>query len=195
MLGVVTSATRILLFTLRSLAQRMPRTKRNNRYTGEAPAIDESLKEVMMITFLDRFFRMNPKTDDLLFDGTYLRDGMTVLVGDASQRMEITDDMDVYHRDQAELTNAWYTITHVMTNQKYVTFLATYEDGSKRKVTFPLGVPWLVRLNTLYKADGSTEAMPAVDALGLPGTQALPVINQNDIRRILTPPPASKHGV
>lgn len=147
-----------------------------------------------MLTFVDRFYHMNPQEEDLLFDGTYLRNGMTVLVGDASQRMEITDDMDVYHRDQAELTNVWYTIAHVMSNQKYVTFLATYEDGMKRKATFTLGIPWLVKMSTLYRDETKTETMPAVDALGLPGTQALPVITKDDVRRILTPPPISKHG-
>jgi hypothetical protein len=135
--------------------------------------------------FLGRFFKMDPHTDDLLFDGSFLRNGMKVTVGDSSLRFEVTDAMDPYQLDQAEILNQWYTISYatIVNGGKYVAFIATYEDGRKRKLTFPIGQPWLVKLDTMpNKIDAETVVNPE--------TLLLPVITREDLNRV-----NSRHGV
>lgn len=161
--------------------------------TGEAPSVYKFPKECKL--FIDRFYKMDPSSEDLLFDGTCLRDGMTVAVGDSSLRLEISDDMDAYAKDQGEILNSWYTISYTRTSGRYVTFMATYENGYKRKVTYPIQHPWLVKLISIYKTDDlDIDPIPQLDSLGLPNTQVIPVYKTDDPKFTDIPLP-SRHGI
>lgn len=131
-----------------------------------------------MNEFHGRFFRMNPATETLVFDGTYLRDNMVITVGDSSCRFELTDAMDPYQLDQAEILNCWYRVSHVTCGERYVSFIATYDDGYMRKLAFPIGQPWLVKRNSNVILNSETAS--------------LPLVTPEDILRVNTKEPA-KH--
>lgn len=140
--------------------------------------------------FIDRFYKMDPSLEDLLFDGTFLRDGMTVTIGDSCLRMDLSsqDMNDPYYMDQVEIMNSWFTISYVVVHGSYVSFMAMYENGCKRKLTFPTRHPWLMKLRSTYKDD------PASDPLSLPTTQMLPLVNTDKIDNFLNEPLSPRHG-
>jgi hypothetical protein len=120
--------------------------------------------------FVPRYYQMDPLSEDLLWDGSELKDGYQVLVGDAEFRVDIVDDVPANVYDQAMVRNRWCTISRLFYGPDHVTFMAVYEDGSKRKVTFAGSIPWLVKLNSkllahsqgTHSTTGETRMLPKV---------------------------------
>lgn len=97
--------------------------------------------------FVHKYYEMDPATEDLLFDGTYLQDGMTVLVGDPMLRVDLEEDVNPHLEEKAKIRNRWATISNVTISNDELSFLALYSDGTKRKVIVNVAWPWLVKLN------------------------------------------------
>lgn len=100
--------------------------------------------------FVGKYFQMDPETDNLLFDGSYLRDGMIVLAGDSSMRAEIRSrEMPGEILEQALTHNRWCEVEHVVFSNSDVSFIAIYEDGTKKKRAHLRGLSWYVKIDSI----------------------------------------------
>jgi hypothetical protein len=119
--------------------------------------------------YMDKHYAMNPEFDDLLPEGTDLKDGMIVLLEDSMMRGDVDRaTRDKYEFERVSEVNQWCTVSNIKITQRWerddmgrvlsegsplVSFIATYPDGVKRKRTYDASYAWLVK-----KASIPTEA-------------------------------------
>lgn len=123
--------------------------------------------EPLFPTCMPKFYKMNPETEDMLPNGTHLANGMKVLINDSSQRMRVGDGMKDWEIDRALTNNQWCTVSNVKVKyhgyESVVSFIGTYEDGTKRGRTNSTAYTWLVKLDSIGDAMvQSTERYGAV---------------------------------
>jgi hypothetical protein len=101
--------------------------------------------------FVPRFYRMDPKTEDLLPSGAELADGMKVLIEDPDERAVIKDDMEDWELDRALVRNRWCEVTYLSTRSSgtSISFVAVYEDGTKRKREYSARESWFVKKDSI----------------------------------------------
>lgn len=99
--------------------------------------------------FVPKYYEMDPATEDLLFDGRYLQDGMVILMGEPSVRAEILEQMEDEEIEIAKRFNRWMSISHVTWFGNSVAFLAHFPDGTKKKIVTGVHMPWLVKIDSL----------------------------------------------
>jgi hypothetical protein len=134
--------------------------------------------------FVPKYYEMDPVIEDLLFDGSYLLDGMIVLVGDPRFRVDLTEEMTPDHAEAAKRFNRWCSVTNLIVGHEYIAFLATYEDGTKRKVVLDRRWPWLVKLNSLPPRDLLPREEAQFDAFATtPPRHSDPAENQTAVFR------------
>lgn len=114
--------------------------------------------------YVGKYYTVNRETETLLFDGTYLRDGMVVVSGEMNDRddlkEEIRDEAELYERN---MYSRWCTISHVRIEKLHyrnipqVSFIATYEDGNQIKQTFPVPKSWIVKNDSIPPEKYSSE--------------------------------------
>jgi hypothetical protein len=107
--------------------------------------------------FVDKFYEMDPATEDLLFDGTLLCDGMVVLMGEPGMRSYIQDDMSPEALEDAKRFNVWYRISSVLMAGHNVIFQANYSNGVKKKINVRVTDSWLVKIDSIPSRVGSEE--------------------------------------
>lgn len=113
------------------------------------------------------YYRMNPKTDDILSEGVLLKNGMIVLIEDsllretkdlALQIDEATGEIKNQRSYNRLLTtNRWCRVSNLKVNgqrERYystasVSFIAEYADGTKEKRRYGADYAWLVKLDSL----------------------------------------------
>jgi hypothetical protein len=105
--------------------------------------------------FVDQWYVMHPDTEELLYDGSELKEGMRVLIGDRRLRLDLTTERPASEYYHAMQRNRWCIVSKIELFEHQVIFLATYDDGTKFKRTEQTTYPWLVKKNTLYIADPS----------------------------------------
>ena len=130
--------------------------------------------------YLDKYYEMDPNTDDLLFDGTLLRNDMIVVVGDEQFRGDTTAEMTPSNAERIKMFNRWCMVSNLVVGREQIAFIATYDDGTKRKIVCDVRWPWLVKLNSI-RPDQQPQDQ-AFDAFGA---------RHSDIRSI----PAAPHDV
>lgn len=101
--------------------------------------------------FVEQFFEMDPATDDLIFDGTNLRNGMVVLIEDDSLRRAVSDISSLRDRDRAQVLRyqRWAKVSCVSIDMQTTRFIATYADGSKRKIAIGTNNAWYVKKDSM----------------------------------------------
>jgi len=104
--------------------------------------------------FVSKFFQMDPKTEDLLSNGSMLKEGMVVMIEDDFGRVDVERDTKVERYDLARAleNNRWCTVSEIEThsqNYDIISFVATYEDGTKKKRTFNKSYAWYVKLDSI----------------------------------------------
>lgn len=109
----------------------------------------------LSIELVDQFYEMDPKTEDLLFDGTLLKDGMVVLIEAPQMRMPLQFEDGPLSRDQmdvARVTNRWCEIVRVEVEPRApfqisptVSFVGKFGDGVRRKRNTPIDYAWIVK--------------------------------------------------
>jgi len=104
-----------------------------------------------MSNFIQKFYEMDPKTEELLFDATYLRNGMKVLIESPDLRANPRMGLAGSELDRARTANRWCTVSFLKVGGEFVDFIATYDDGIKRKRTYPVGCAWIVKKDSLQK--------------------------------------------
>jgi hypothetical protein len=103
--------------------------------------------------FIPKYYMLDPETEDLLFDGSKLRDGMVVVVADPAYRVPILEEMNDEALYLARMLNRFAKISNLVLqflgDPDRVTFIATYDDGHKVKVTHPMEWAWIVKKNSV----------------------------------------------
>lgn len=119
--------------------------------------------------FVEKYFVMDPATDDLIFDGTKLRNDMVVLIERDEFRYPLKDRVEgrLDDNDRAQMLRyqRWAVVSDVVINMQNVTFIATYNDGSKRKINVATEHAWYVKKETMQDDDPSASSidLPVVD--------------------------------
>ncbi len=120
--------------------------------------------------FVEKFYQMDPRDEDLLFDGSSLRNGMTVLVEDFAMREDPTfePEMNGLQREALYRFNRWFTVSHLtVMSDNHLVFMATYLDGSKKKIRISINQGYYVKRTTMPQTENALGSikMPVVDFL------------------------------
>jgi hypothetical protein len=103
-----------------------------------------------------KYYRMDPKTEDMLPDGRYLADGMVVLFADPDnrERPESLTDGNDWLKEKLLERNRWCKVTHfnITNSGDTAAFIGVYEDGSKRPIRMGLGYAWLVKIDSIEES-------------------------------------------
>jgi hypothetical protein len=106
----------------------------------------------MDASLMPKYYRMNPKFEEVLPSGSHLSNGMTVLIENPDNRTTINDfdDLSDWLKDRALESNRWCTISnlHEVNGGTSIRFVATYEDGCQRIRTLAASHAWIVKRNT-----------------------------------------------
>lgn len=89
---------------------------------------------------IPQFYEMSPGYEDLVFDGSGLRNGMEVVIESPFERPSNLDSMDIHVENAINLINRWCIVSEVRVDEYYVSFIGIYHDGVKRKRTHPIRV-------------------------------------------------------
>lgn len=116
---------------------------------------------------LPMHYEMNPKSESLLFDGTYLVENMIVLIGDSMFRANPSSTM-VSEIHKAKVRNRWCRVTNLKTRNnggnREVAFIGVYEDGAQYKRVHSIETPWLVKndVNLTDEIDESNDELASL---------------------------------
>lgn len=98
---------------------------------------------------VDKYFQMDPETDDLLPTGDKLEVGMVVLIEDYTKRIAIPEGGVVTLNGVSQYlaleSNRWCRISDVKVVGMSLSFVATYADGTKRKRFESVTNAWYVK--------------------------------------------------
>lgn len=114
-----------------------------------------------------KYYAMDPNTEDLLADSSYLEDGMVVLV----ESPKLREDIDALGYssnpvliDCASVCNRWGAVSHIKRSRamSMVSFITTYADGTKRKRDYNETHAWFVKLDSIPEtlAEASEANLP-----------------------------------
>lgn len=122
----------------------------------------------MSIEFVDKYYEMDPDKEDLLFDGTELKEGMTVLVGEPDLRVLVREgeELSPHDAEMARRYNRWFKVDRVESGGTYTTFVALYADGTKKKMMVPTVMSWIIKINNdgyVYWGDTTKAISEAYD--------------------------------
>jgi len=99
--------------------------------------------------FVEKYYVMDAVDEDLLFDGTKLRNGMEVLIESSDFREDMATPMDSRKMSAALKWNRWSYVSELQILPNAVSFIAIYDDGSKRKIDAPRDMAWFVKKHTM----------------------------------------------
>lgn len=109
----------------------------------------------MINNFFDlvpKYYVMDPNTEDLLFDGSELRNGMVVLAAEPFIRYNTMDfaEGDEEFQWGANEWNRWCTVSRlVYPTTDIVEFVGIYADDTKLKRAVKLRRPWYVKADSI----------------------------------------------
>lgn len=99
--------------------------------------------------FEDKYYQMDPRTEDLLYDGSGLIEGMVVLIESPDQRVDVDEELIGVRLERAMRYNRWALVTHIELNEALVEFIAVYQDGSKKKISVDRSWGWYFKISQL----------------------------------------------
>lgn len=102
---------------------------------------------------ISKFYRMDPKTDDVLLSGRSLKRGMRVLIEDPDKRVNTEGDLEEWEFEKALANNRWCTVGSIEKNATGVRFVGIYDDETKRVRSFDLYHAWIVKIDSMEEAD------------------------------------------
>lgn len=95
--------------------------------------------------FVAQYFEMDPATDDLLFGGTLLTNGMEVLIEDDSKRGDILSHGSNANDATLRKYNRWAVVSEYQRFSTTIAFIGIFEDGSKKKFSENITDAWYVK--------------------------------------------------
>lgn len=110
-----------------------------------------------MSQFVDKYFEMDPKTDDMIRKGTLLMEGMTVLLESSEWRIRLVQEgQPVVLREgyaeteQARRWNRWVTVEDLgWGGPDICSFVGVYSDGTKKLIQVPENCAWYVKKSSI----------------------------------------------
>jgi hypothetical protein len=107
--------------------------------------------------FVDKFYEMNPETEDVLHNGTLIEDGMRVLIETPSYRVDIHENMSEAALSHARMMNRWCTVeksrVSVQEGSGLLAFTGIYDDGVKRRRNVHAEYAWIVKKDSIPRVD------------------------------------------
>lgn len=101
---------------------------------------------VEMSEYEPKYFVMNPETDDLLPSGFSLELGMRVLIEENGYRQDLEYDLTPKYEELRDRYNRWCTVfTDPEFFLEHTTFIARYDDGTKKQLRVPTRHAWYVK--------------------------------------------------
>jgi hypothetical protein len=101
---------------------------------------------------VDYFYQMDPSVENIARDGTYLKDGMVVLVESIHNRVCVYPDRNRYETDlkkiyTAKIVNRWCEVTelYIEEDDRTVTFVGVYSDGFQAQRRYGIEQSWIFR--------------------------------------------------
>lgn len=104
--------------------------------------------------FVEKYYEMDPKTVDLLANGSKLKNGMVVLIEDFMTREDPenqkhdSEDYRKYTYQRLLENNRWAKVSDLRVKNGLVEFVATYIDGTKKHRRFAESYAWFVLLDS-----------------------------------------------
>lgn len=105
-------------------------------------------KQVNAEALVDKFYKMDPDTEDILLDGTELQNEMCVLIESPIKR----NDTSLIARTLLgqywlNINNRWCTVTKLKLDYttSSISFVAVYADGLKAKRQYDMSYAWIVK--------------------------------------------------
>lgn len=104
---------------------------------------------------VDKFYEGNPETEELVPDATHLANGMVVLTGESSYRVDLKKSLEDRDGYRARMSNRWCRISHLKVSKarQTVSFIGTYADRTQRKFDTTLDGSWFVKKNSMVRID------------------------------------------
>lgn len=103
-----------------------------------------------MPDFVDKFYRMDPETEDLIAKSTGLREGMRVLIESNGLRQDTSTLNEDWKVSRAFENNRWCVVSEIHRYGADIWFTGVYDDGSKiRRGSFHVNTAWLVKLDSI----------------------------------------------
>lgn len=106
--------------------------------------------------YVGKYYAVNRETETLLFDGTYLKDGMVVILASPSHRVTVLTGVTYSEAERYELNKVsrWCTISNVRNQESVrgvpqIAFIATYEDGFQIKRSQAVSHAWIVKNDSI----------------------------------------------
>lgn len=121
----------------------------NDLFGDGTTGTDETVSE-----FVDKYYEMDPATEDVLADGTLVRDDMRVLIESPNMRGLVKNNMGPFDLNHARMWNrwAWVENSHIERNEAGVallSFVAVYDGGVKRKLVCSASYAWIVKKGSI----------------------------------------------
>lgn len=115
-------------------------------------------------SFVPKFYRMDPKTDDLLVNGRKIRNGMKILIERPWSREEVSlfysphpynifMNLDELQIRKAKKYNRWSVVSNYSFDGTVVHFVGTHDDGTKDKYDIPCGAAWYVKKDSIPESN------------------------------------------
>lgn len=106
-------------------------------------------------SFTHKFYQMDPNTEDMIPNGRYLVKGMKVLTANPDNKIDLKKfinmsfDIDDRSMHVAQTSNRWCTVSNIGFIGDVVSFIGTYEDGTKMARQAYVIEPWYVKSETM----------------------------------------------
>ena len=108
-------------------------------------------------TMVPKYYEMNPDTEDLIFNGDTLINGMVVLLTSTEAKQELDQPgrwfgkrkLTPSEKHRARVCNRWCRVTELDIVGNHVRFVGVYADGTKHPRASSAMNSWLVRFDSL----------------------------------------------
>jgi hypothetical protein len=107
--------------------------------------------------FVPKFYRMDPKTDDVLPSGHFLKNGMRVLIESSKRRINVDGELEPWQEEQALQYNRWCTIGALEIGESFTRFIGVYDDGSKIMREHDTRTAWLVKIDSIREVEAKRD--------------------------------------
>ena len=102
--------------------------------------------------YVDRYYQMDPETEDMVPSGDRLKNGMRVLIAQPSLRENVVPERLAQPDNvaNAQVWNRWCIVTHVTTwSNSRVTFVGIYDNGVKLPRNVENQEAWIVKKDSI----------------------------------------------
>jgi hypothetical protein len=127
------------------------------------------------VQWVDKYYVMDPETDDLISNADMLRNGMVVLIDNQNMRVDLDSRSEdvAYH---ARIKNRWCKIEDltIYGYDEHVRFTGVYFDGIKAQRSASTRDAWLVKKDSIPDEDDYNSDEKLVPVYVLPPNQDKP---------------------